>query len=91
MLFDQRRLEPARTEAQARAWATALAETLTIYSYTPAADEDLLSLAARCSIPYSSIATLNRFSSASDMEIGGPLLLPSIPGLYIDEAGDSDL
>jgi murein DD-endopeptidase MepM/ murein hydrolase activator NlpD len=68
-----------------------LAEALTIYAYTPAAGEDLLSLAARCNIPQASLATLNHIPHPGDMGAAGTLLLPSIPGLYIPEEPTTDL
>jgi hypothetical protein len=68
-----------------------LADALTIYAYTPAAGEDLLSLAARCNIPYASIVTLNHISHSTDLEDAGTLLLPSMPGLYIPEEPGTDL
>jgi murein DD-endopeptidase MepM/ murein hydrolase activator NlpD len=66
-------------------------ETLTVYAYTPAAGDDLFSLAARCNIPYSALATLNRLSVPGGLEAAGLLLLPSTPGLFIPETPKSDL
>jgi murein DD-endopeptidase MepM/ murein hydrolase activator NlpD len=62
--------------------------TLTVYRYVPAGGEDLLSLAARCNIPYSSLATLNRLPRPS---LAGEMLLPSVPGIFIPLAPNSDL
>jgi murein DD-endopeptidase MepM/ murein hydrolase activator NlpD len=66
------------------------AETLTIYQYSPRPDEDIFSLAARCNIPYSALASLNRLNNPVILE-SGPLLLPSCPGLFINTRLDSDL
>ena len=66
-----------------------LAARLVIYSYTPRPGDTLMSIAARCSLPYSSIATLNTLGGAGGFS-GGPLLLPSMPGLFIREAGGTD-
>jgi murein DD-endopeptidase MepM/ murein hydrolase activator NlpD len=67
----------------------ALADGLTIYAYTPKSGEDLLSLAARCSIPYATLVTLNRLPTAA---VGlSTLLLPSMPGLFIPETPRTDL
>jgi hypothetical protein len=69
----------------------AIAETLTIYQYTPGEGEDLLFLAARCNIPYSSLASLNRLDHLVMLEPGKPLLLPSCPGIFIPGEPESDL
>ncbi|MDR3303297.1 MAG: M23 family metallopeptidase [Treponema sp.] len=68
-----------------------IAEALTIYTYTAEKSIDLLNLAARCTIPLSSLATLNHISHR---ELGASvttLLLPSAPGLFIAEEPVSDL
>jgi murein DD-endopeptidase MepM/ murein hydrolase activator NlpD len=69
----------------------ALAESLTIYQYTPQEDDDLLSLAARCNIPYAALASLNRVRHPALLETGTPLLLPSSPGIFIPAEPVSDL
>jgi murein DD-endopeptidase MepM/ murein hydrolase activator NlpD len=71
--------------------AATIADSLTIYRYVPRAGEDLLSVAARCSMPYSAMATLNRLNHPSMLTAGSPLLLPSIPGLFVPEDPASDL
>jgi murein DD-endopeptidase MepM/ murein hydrolase activator NlpD len=68
-----------------------IAEGLTIYRYRPGAGEDIFTLAARCNIPYSAIATLNRFSHPVEMEAAEAVLLPSIPGLFVPPEPSSDL
>jgi murein DD-endopeptidase MepM/ murein hydrolase activator NlpD len=68
-----------------------LAENLTIYQYTPRDGEDLYFLAARCNIPYSALASLNRLSHPLLLETGKPLLLPSCPGIFIPEEPVTDL
>lgn len=67
------------------------AEYLTIYQYTPRNEEDIFSLAARCNVPYSSLASLNRLNNPLSLETGKPILLPSCPGIYIPENIKSDL
>jgi len=67
------------------------AENLTIYQYTVKQGEDLFFLAARCSIPYSAIVTLNRLGRTVDLEAGMQLLLPSCPGIFIPENLNSDM
>ena len=68
-----------------------LAQILTIYSYTAAADDNILTLSARCNIPYSSIATINRLAGSWDLKPGMELLLPSVPGLFIPEEPENEL
>jgi len=67
------------------------AEYLTIYQYTPRDEEDIFFLAARCNIPYSSLASLNRFNNPLSLERGKSVLLPSCPGIYIPENIRTDL
>jgi murein DD-endopeptidase MepM/ murein hydrolase activator NlpD len=71
--------------------AAAIAESLTVYQYTPRDGEDLFSLAARCSIPYSALVSLNRLSHPSMVAAGKTLLLPSAPGVFVPEEPQSDL
>jgi hypothetical protein len=68
-----------------------LASLLTIYSYIPGKNEELLGIAARCSIPYGTLASINRFSHSEDMTEGRVLLLPSMPGIFIPEIPETDL
>jgi murein DD-endopeptidase MepM/ murein hydrolase activator NlpD len=62
---------------------------LSIYSYTPKEDEDIFRLSARCNVPYAALATLNR-ANHPDM-LTGPVLLPTVPGLFIPETPSNDL
>jgi murein DD-endopeptidase MepM/ murein hydrolase activator NlpD len=71
--------------------AQELASALTIYSYAPGENEDLLGIAARCSIPYGTLASLNRLSHIEDLAGGKPMLLPTMPGLFIPETPATDL
>lgn len=73
----------ARIALASSAGRDSLAEKITFYSYTAKEGDDLLSIAARSSVPYESIATLNRLESASASIAGRALLLPSMPGLYM--------
>ncbi|MDR3162062.1 MAG: M23 family metallopeptidase [Spirochaetaceae bacterium] len=69
----------------------ALAEALTIYAYNPGETDTVFSLAARCNIPYAALVTLNRIAHPGSFEAGLPLLLPSVPGVFIPETPESDL
>jgi murein DD-endopeptidase MepM/ murein hydrolase activator NlpD len=70
---------------------SAIINALTVYQYVPREGEDLLSLAARCNLPYSTLASLNRLSHPSMVTAGKPLLLPSTPGIFVPEDPQSDL
>jgi murein DD-endopeptidase MepM/ murein hydrolase activator NlpD len=74
-----------------RQTAAALAGFLTVYQYTPREGEDLFFLAARCNIPYSALVSLNRLNHPSMLEAGKPLLLPSVPGIFVPKEPGSDL
>jgi len=71
--------------------ADVIAEALTIYRYTVREGDDLLSLAARSSMPFSSLASLNRLGSGSELKPGTVLLLPSAPGIFVPYNPESDL
>ena len=78
------------------------AKTLTIYAYTPNRSDfsssrekdtfelDLSSIAARCTMPPSTIATLNHIARQGvlDTKI---MLLPSVPGLFVPDSPSSEL
>jgi len=68
-----------------------IASSLTIYSYIPREEDELLGISARCNIPYGTLASLNRFSHAEDLASGNILLLPSTPGIFVPENPRSDL
>jgi hypothetical protein len=75
----------------ARARVEEAVENLTIFQYTARRGEDIFFLAARCNIPYSTLATLNRLNHPAGMEEGMLLLLPSCPGIFIPLDLESDL
>jgi murein DD-endopeptidase MepM/ murein hydrolase activator NlpD len=68
-----------------------IAEFLTIFQYTVRQSDTLLSLAARCNMPYSALASLNRLNNPQFLEEGKTLLLPSCPGIFIPSNIKSDL
>jgi murein DD-endopeptidase MepM/ murein hydrolase activator NlpD len=68
--------------------SSSFAESLTIYQYRPGAEEDIYTLAARCNIPYSALASLNRMDHPTMPE--GTLLLPSCPGIFLPSLPRSD-
>ena len=78
--FNRRRLFTHSREGPA--W---FADFFTVYQYVSGAEENLFNLAARCNIPYSALATLNRLDSAAALAAGSVLLLPACPGIFIPE------
>ncbi len=58
---------------------------ISLYSYKAVEGDTLLTVAARCSVPYDAIASLNRIPSQKDLIVGKTLLLPSLPGLYLPD------
>jgi murein DD-endopeptidase MepM/ murein hydrolase activator NlpD len=68
-----------------------IAESLTIYRYRSGEGEDLFDIAARLSLPYSSLASLNRLDSPGALSPGDELLLPSAPGIFLPREPRSDL
>jgi hypothetical protein len=71
--------------------AASLAEALTVYAYRPDPRDDAFSLAARCNVPVSALASLNHLPHPDSFAQAPLLLLPSMPGLFIDEDPDTDL
>jgi murein DD-endopeptidase MepM/ murein hydrolase activator NlpD len=67
-----------------------IVDSLAIYQYVPREGEDLFFLAARCSIPYSTLASLNRLRHPS-IVAGSTLLLPTVPGIFVPQEPESDL
>jgi murein DD-endopeptidase MepM/ murein hydrolase activator NlpD len=53
--------------------------------------EDLFSLAARLSLPYESLASLNGFANPSAIAANTLLLVPSVPGIFLPEQPRNDI
>ncbi|MDR0410229.1 MAG: M23 family metallopeptidase [Spirochaetaceae bacterium] len=68
-----------------------IARGLTLYSYTPNKEDDILKLAARCNIPYDTISTLNRIPYIMPDFQNTTLILPSVPGIFMPETPKNDL
>jgi murein DD-endopeptidase MepM/ murein hydrolase activator NlpD len=76
---------------KSRSEAEEIAGHLTIFQYTLKPNEDIFFLAARCNIPYSALASLNRLGNPAALEEGKLLLLPSCPGIFIPAGTESEL
>jgi hypothetical protein len=64
---------------------------LSLYSYILSGDTDVFSLAAACTLPYDTIATLNRIETAQMLSAGTTILIPSIPGIFVSSKPENDL
>jgi murein DD-endopeptidase MepM/ murein hydrolase activator NlpD len=82
--------ERSRNNAN-RESAGTIALSLTIYRYVPNKEDSVHSLAARCSIPYSALASINRLGNLSMFESGKPLLIPSAPGIFVPREPRTDI
>ncbi len=64
---------------------------LMVYQVKPRQNDTLLGIAARFSLPYSALASLNRLDSPEIPHEKEHLLVPSIPGLFVPAEPESDL
>jgi len=62
-----------------------------IFSYKVSSEVDIFSLAARLSLPYETIATLNRLDRSRSFMPGEVVLAPSVPGVFAPTGPGSDL
>lgn len=56
---------------------------LLFFKYTAKPSDTLITIAARCVLPYETLATLNRINSSNALIAGMTLLLPTCPGLFL--------
>lgn len=64
---------------------------LTIFRYHHTDNDTLITVASRFTLPYSSLATLNRIAHAEIPADTDYLLVPSIPGIFVPETPHNDL
>ncbi len=64
---------------------------LIIFKYLLQKEDSLFSVAARLNIPIETLVTLNRFTSPDDAVVGKKILLPNMPGIFVNENPDTDL
>jgi len=64
---------------------------LEIYEYRLQTGDTLFGIAARLSVPYAAIATLNRMETTELGQVGDTVLLPSIPGVFVPLIPETDL
>lgn len=84
-------VEDARRRLAKAAGPEEIAGALTVYEYLVREGDDIFALAARCGIPYETLATANRVARADDSLSGRSLLIPTTPGLFVPVRPSSDL
>ena len=62
---------------------------LRLFSYEPAEDQDLFSIAARLNLPYDCIATLNGVDNPAAFGSVEVILVPNQPGIFMQENPES--
>ncbi|MGL4982380.1 MAG: M23 family metallopeptidase [Treponemataceae bacterium] len=66
--------------------------TLQIYTYVAQKDEKLISLAARCNLPYETLAVINLLPTVDALiPVGKIIYLPTVPGLFIPARAQTTL
>ena len=56
---------------------------LLIFTYYPQRKADLFSLAAEFNLPYDTLATINRVSTAEDFQKLDKIYIPNLPGIFV--------
>ena len=64
---------------------------LALYRYKAKKDENLFTISSRLTLPYETIATLNRIAKSEAPLAGATLLLPNMPGIFLPEDPASEL
>lgn len=64
---------------------------LAIFQYTVPKDQDLFTLSSRLSLPYSTLATLNRLSDKTIPSNRRTILIPNLPGLFVPDVPENEL
>ena len=61
------------------------------YAYTAQKDDTLMKIAARCVIPYETIATANAIANVDDLLNGRTLVIPTFSGIFVCEQPASSI
>ncbi len=78
-------------QAAGKALKTGKEPFINFYTYTATKKDTLMTLYARCSVPYESIASLNRLPNKDVPLEGKELILPTVAGLYIPKNPTSEI
>lgn len=78
-------------QAAGKALKTGRDPFVNFYTYTATKSDTLMTLYARCSVPYESIASLNHLPNKEVVLEGMELILPTVPGLYIPKNPVSEI
>ncbi|MEX2443349.1 MAG: M23 family metallopeptidase [Alkalispirochaeta sp.] len=66
-------------------------DPLILFSYIPTADEDLFEISSRLTLPYGTIASLNRLNQSRLPTDGRAVLIPNQPGLFAPSQAETAL
>ena len=77
-------------------WNRALAQQhevqdVVLYRYATTRPRTVIALASSFGVPYSTFATLNRFSRNAELPIGSVVMIPTASGLFIPLEAENDL
>lgn len=64
---------------------------INFFRYRLKKEETIFTVSARFNLPYETIATLNRLENQTDIKPGDMLLIPNMPGLFINEEPSTDI
>lgn len=84
-------VEEARLRLARPGGAASAAASLSMYRYRVKKGDTLLGVAARCTLPYEALSTLNRIPPGGELRPGADLLIPATPGLFLPEIPRTDL
>ncbi len=86
-----RQIQDAVAQGYRALHAGTQAPDLFLGEWIASGSDDLLSLAARLSIPYETLATLNGISNPRSFNDGERVLIPSMAGIFVAEQARNDL
>ncbi|MCI1209883.1 MAG: M23 family metallopeptidase [Treponema sp.] len=61
------------------------------YRYVVEKNDTLFQIAARCSVPYETVATLNNITDTAELTAGSELVLPVVAGIFIADKPKSNI
>ena len=86
-----RQIQDAIAQGYRALYAGTQAPDLFLGEWIASGSDDLFSLAARLSLPYETLATLNGLSNPRSFKEGERVLVPSMAGIFIAEEARNDL
>lgn len=74
-----------------RKWFSHNETVISFYTYLVEKDDDLMSIAARCSLRQDSLSSLNSISFIGDLKPGTTLVIPVLDGIFVRERPVSNI